>query len=291
MDDKDRIASLGAQIREKDAQLRQKTQLIKQLTKRLQPYEISKQKAADARKKKIFPFEKLPPELRNMIYEFLFASDGAITIYSQATGRSEPGKLKSQRKSSRKHSHGIEGIRMLRTNKAIYHEALPVLYGANTFIFEGLAAITTFMKDAVPGLNELRDISVAATCALPTRQKAAALFVNVGKLEQYRVCPERYGAWEVLKESFTTRVADIARVSATFVNLSKAQVSRRRRFNILRFECDARFNPSLEVKTLIMEGVEDTCGITTAAAAEMYIRKFVHERLVKRGILRPLPAA
>ncbi|KAK5120170.1 hypothetical protein LTR85_006651 [Meristemomyces frigidus] len=270
MDDKNKIASL-------ELQLGQERLRNKQLTAKL--------KAADARNK-TFPFEKLPPELRNMVYEKFLTRHRRITI-TRRPKRHTPKAfelLSHRRWNVRKPTCllGPRGSSLLRTNRSIYMETLPMLYGANRFQFANVAALAQFMKDTGRGASHLRDISFRDWFTDATLQRAAALFVDIGALVQYRVRTDSVDSVQTLQ----TRVNQIARSSATFVRLGKTQADCRRRFDILRFATMyKRGIPELEA--LVKEAAEDGRSITRAAAGQARFKELLHERLVKRGILLP----
>lgn len=52
---------------------------------------------------------------------------------------------------------------ILRANRQIYHEALPVLYRKNTFSFTSITSLRQFTRDAKPGLELLRHVEIATT--------------------------------------------------------------------------------------------------------------------------------
>lgn len=279
-----------AQLHDKDAELRKEIQRSKQLNRKLQSYELSKQKAADAKKKKIFPFEKLSPELRNMIYGYLLPCDGTIEISRMLTGngKKRDATLHSiHRPSPSMRVRGVPGSSLLRTNRAIHAEALPMLYGANQFEFQSPAALKHFLEYVGPAVNELRDISLPTGYEVATLQRSAALFVDIDKLEHFRVTAK---LWAHIGD-LTTCADDLARILATFVKLGETQADRRRRFDMICLKCKFPYTIHPAFTAFVMEGVEDTSGITTETATEIRVKKMVHVRLVARGILLPENAA
>ncbi|KAL8907067.1 MAG: hypothetical protein Q9171_006014 [Xanthocarpia ochracea] len=81
-----------------------------------------------------FPFMRLPPEVRTMVYDEVLVASPSISIMSQYLrlpvhmGYSPP------------------TTELLRASKTLYHEAIPIFYGHNTFDFEDLDALDGFLN-------------------------------------------------------------------------------------------------------------------------------------------------
>lgn len=86
-------------------------------------------RSAYERQEKCVLFSKLPGELRNNIYKLLLVSDENITPERQLLGASNSFKQEFR---DGKPITGLD-VTLLRTCRAIYREALPLLYEKNVF--------------------------------------------------------------------------------------------------------------------------------------------------------------
>ncbi|KAI7559905.1 hypothetical protein D0869_13407 [Hortaea werneckii] len=119
-----------------------------------------------------FPFEKLPPELRQMVYERVFCRSCTTTV---SAGK-EIGELNWQR-SSNNHTTGQlakrQGVHpllprpeprfmsLLMTNKLIYTEARPFLYDGHDFDFYSMALFNSFVQKLGTSARFLKSALVA----------------------------------------------------------------------------------------------------------------------------------
>ncbi|KAK5120172.1 hypothetical protein LTR85_006653 [Meristemomyces frigidus] len=93
--------------------------------------------------KKIFPFERLPPELRNVIYENIFGTgDGQVL---KARIQVTKGKSTATKKVPFLPKNGAA---ILRLNKVTYKEAFPLLYASHTFTFATTRTLEQFATEA-----------------------------------------------------------------------------------------------------------------------------------------------
>lgn len=95
-----------------------------------------------AKTAEVFPFMKLPPEVRNMIYkEVLVASkDIHMQVAWYSYPRSAYDGLRTMNHSPRR------TCRLLRISKAVYYEAFPIYFGCNTFYCDGVEALGEFLS-------------------------------------------------------------------------------------------------------------------------------------------------
>lgn len=92
-----------------------------------------------------FPFLKLPPEIRVMIYKMLLCDERAICIgYSrgklQGSLGPEPGNIGGWTPLPRGYTN------LLRVNNSIFHESANILYGFNTFRVTWPRILCEFLK-------------------------------------------------------------------------------------------------------------------------------------------------
>ncbi|KAI7363724.1 hypothetical protein KC354_g6267 [Hortaea werneckii] len=138
-----------------------------------------RKKAADAvtaPPDKAFPFEKLPPELRNMVYEYYlvtprqvlitrrrqrqigcFGAKGPFKLYSLAVA---DGTVLRRATAKNKSLLGFTGSSLLRVNKTIHKETESMLYGANRFLLTGNVTAMQFLQELGPRVPLLRQISL-----------------------------------------------------------------------------------------------------------------------------------
>ncbi|KAI6834173.1 hypothetical protein KC340_g12706 [Hortaea werneckii] len=125
---------------------------------------------------KTFPFEKLPPELRNMVYEYYLVVPRHVLItrrrqrQNDTAGAKRPFELYSLavadgtvlRRATAKNKSllGFTGSSLLRVNKTIHKEAESMLYGANRFLFTRNVTAMQFLQELGPRVSLLRHISL-----------------------------------------------------------------------------------------------------------------------------------
>ncbi|KAI7147254.1 hypothetical protein KC352_g28969, partial [Hortaea werneckii] len=124
---------------------------------------------------KAFPFEKLPPELRNMVYEYYLVTPRQVLITRRrqrqngSIGAEGPFKLFSlavadgtvlrHATAKNKSLLGLTGSSLLRVNKTIRKETESMLYGANRFLFTRNVAAMQFLHELGPRTQLLRHVS------------------------------------------------------------------------------------------------------------------------------------
>ncbi|KAI9761631.1 MAG: hypothetical protein M1835_008143 [Candelina submexicana] len=95
--------------------------------------------------KQPFPFLKLPPELRNRVYEYAFLTERAIHIFEYVRPTSDTKTLEGGFKAlTLKRNGGL-----LRTNRQINYEALPIRY-CNSFSFTFPCYLLRFLQRIGP---------------------------------------------------------------------------------------------------------------------------------------------
>jgi len=161
IDDADKNSTLERQLRE--AQL-----LNEQLLAQSVAEHQARLKAEEFVQRRTFPFEKLPPELRKVIYGMTMSLDKTITISrrrlkepngdspfaldSRVHDERQDGKVK------RKLPEKLFGLSMLRVNKLTHSEAMPLLYFNNDFVLMSASSLAKFLTDAGPRIRFVRSI-------------------------------------------------------------------------------------------------------------------------------------
>ncbi|KAF2166199.1 hypothetical protein M409DRAFT_55066 [Zasmidium cellare ATCC 36951] len=99
-------------------------------------------------------FTDLPAELRRAIYDHLLHADCVLEVYipTLSTGKPyQPPKLRAN--SRQKISTSI-----LRVNKTIYNEAIPILYSSNSFRMQSASSLTNFANVIGTSAQHLRHV-------------------------------------------------------------------------------------------------------------------------------------
>ena len=119
---------------------------------------------------KIFPFEKLPAELREMVYKELFVRKTVrlkyctpaanIHIVKAWTTPNCSSEKEKKLKAKDRIFLGKTGAAILCASRQIYNEALPVLYGWNTFEFQSTRAIRPWLTQTGSGIELLQSVSI-----------------------------------------------------------------------------------------------------------------------------------
>ena len=101
-----------------------------------------------------FPFMKLPPEVRNMIYREFLEDTSIINLIAlgdpkkvrEVSGKPVLSRYDPGMPPVIPYSQGqFDPLLLLRASKAIHDEAYPVYYGRNTFFCRGFAALRGFL--------------------------------------------------------------------------------------------------------------------------------------------------
>ncbi|EMC96177.1 hypothetical protein BAUCODRAFT_465426 [Baudoinia panamericana UAMH 10762] len=239
----------------------------------------------------IFPFEKLPAELKNKIYFNLLQCDTQITVRRRTVPKGDPastrrGKKKSEtapvafnwqkNRRTRTFSFGSHGASILRTSSTIYKDTLPVLYGANRFASEGLLSMVDFIASIGPGKKHLRDIA-PATLNYLTLATATNSFANLERLE--RLCLYVVADyWRSAESSFQERQKGLV----TYVKAGHAPEQRRRLFDTIHFV--VRNYHRMDVYTALT-GKEPEVTVEELPA---WLKRRLEKCLIERKILKPL---
>jgi len=124
--------------------------------------------------KEPFPFMRLPPEIRNMVYKELLVQPGVVCVqYNDSRVEEYVRKDLRIKEGSREIEVCIDGrsIRqLLWTSKTIYREASTFYFGSNHFRFQCLDMLTTCLQHLKPDFRRLlRRITVPFTNVAPAR--------------------------------------------------------------------------------------------------------------------------
>ncbi|KAI4216450.1 MAG: hypothetical protein LQ349_009101 [Xanthoria aureola] len=121
---------------------------------KLQSKSVTLKQDREAKTAQGFPFMKLPPEVRNMIYKEVLEDTSIINLIAlgdtkkvrEVRGKPVLLRYDPEMPPVTPYSQGqFDPLLLLRASKAIHDEAYPVYYGRNTFFCRGLAALRGFL--------------------------------------------------------------------------------------------------------------------------------------------------
>jgi hypothetical protein len=165
------------------------------------------------KKSSVFPFFNLPRELRDQIYEFtLVGSSGIVLKASKSIHRRVPQRIRYHYSPySRVQPEGL-APNLLRTCRAVYEEALPILYG-QPISFLDTRALYNFLSVAGPTnialLKHLliEELPYSKTCKAIARP-AFALLGPASRLRKLTM--DFYYAW-IPESDFNKECAEVAK--------------------------------------------------------------------------------
>lgn len=96
-----------------------------------------------------FPFMKLPPELRNMVYKYHFRRPH-YRIGQSSYGEKEDCDAKLAGRCITRNSTGAVPAYLLRASKTIYNEVMPLFFRDGTFSFEKIEDLGAFLARTGP---------------------------------------------------------------------------------------------------------------------------------------------
>ena len=140
----------------------------------------------------MFPFEQLPPELRNAIYDLCFNAGGPVTLRRRRPQPEARFQIKAARQSTDPRKITGDpfllkgGTALLRLNKACHAEAMPVLYSTNKLIFATMPTFKQFIRESGRGIPFLTRIGVTDWEGT-TLAKALRRFNGATRLVEFEV--------------------------------------------------------------------------------------------------------
>ncbi|KAK5120171.1 hypothetical protein LTR85_006652 [Meristemomyces frigidus] len=242
--------------------------------------------------KDVFPFERLPPELRNAIYELLIPTGNKVQVRRSRVGGGAQSDFKLRldivdttavRRPKRRATQPAKiigpflpqnGTAILRMNKLAYAEALPIIYGANTFVFNSMPSLVQFAKQAKRGVPCLRDVTLA-TCTTTSMARALPRLGKTMSLWRLTItlnpCPA--SAADAAKALF--------KGARAFVEVENDEAARRHRFELLRFEIDGNL-----IKARVGSwNLQADSEADLADAAAVKVKSELERWLIKSGTL------
>ena len=253
----------------------------------------------------IFPFERLPAELRNTIYKLDLVSDVPIRI-THSRGRRSTAKLLANgvtwtpnTDEVRPHGHlmvddneykKLGASSLMRTGRAVYEEATSVLYGCNTFALASAPSLRTLLTFIGARTESLRYVSLegwspADVCkglellAKSTHLRELALGVPL-----YHTLRHPHDRRAVVCNTFGTVLKAMGDAVQEYVAWDETAAGRRVRFDSLRFTPFKHAHPYEHY--VVSDGKGEV--IEEEAAAMQYLKRRFEKVLVKRDFLAPL---
>ncbi|KAK4894909.1 hypothetical protein LTR27_007031 [Elasticomyces elasticus] len=190
-----------------------------------------------------FPFERLPAELRVQIYELLYLCEFPLYIVrsrrrKQIAGVTYP--FEHGNKSGERAAYlDKDGAALLRTKKAIHNEALPLLYARNAFIFPMTFAFREFADTAESGVALTRTVTFRMISPKFYAHPTNYLDVFTGIRSFEWTLRDLIGS-----RSYSSFLAKrLLKPARDFVCFGTSAVSRRARFDMIRFVTRMRVTP------------------------------------------------
>ncbi|KAK5730613.1 hypothetical protein LTR15_000550 [Elasticomyces elasticus] len=233
----------------------------------------------------IFPFERLPAELRVQIYQYIFVCKLPIHIISTPE-RSPKGvryPRENQTRSGRaEHVLGKSGTALMRANKSTHAEVLPVLYAQNHFVFPQEHPFRGFVRKAKSGIGLIRKI----TLRLDPEEYKSILHVPRMHVQPLRPFTDlRTFEWTLhgvilsrTYPSYRARNLDLIDPIVTFVSLVDSPDARRAQFAKPRFVTRAK--PA--------KGGKRKSSYQTADEVLQAIKDVLERILLGRGVLKSM---
>ncbi|KAI4168994.1 MAG: hypothetical protein LQ343_006025 [Gyalolechia ehrenbergii] len=164
---------------------------------------------------KPFPFMKLPPELRQMVYKELLVQSQDITISNRYWGFCFDTKIGVLEHTNKQVAHSPAATcQIFRASKACYNEAMPIYFGCNSFAFESLDLLLVLDKLRVDYRRNIKSLSVKFWGNSPA--KSARLLRGCTALRQLSVeisyATLRYGKSEFLPLLNSNGINDLLKV-------------------------------------------------------------------------------
>ena len=189
-----------------------------------------------------FPFEKLPPELRASIYEYALPTAKCLRICWYSPGKIVPSAFEVRKipnphdeKGESKVPRYIRFLQhyspaLLRVNKLLYKEAMPILYSANRFVFYNILSLRNFLIRIKDGKAYLKDVEVSWDASV--MHLALSKFDDTKSLRKLDVFFPPYHGRE--RGHTLNLVIGMARGMSAFLSAAPDARSRRRRFEVLK---------------------------------------------------------
>ena len=136
-------------------------------------------KAQASKKRTVFRFMDLPPELREMIYEALLVR-GTLTI---TRGSKKGVRCAIHDEGRRRRFLFKNGTSILRVGKEVTEEALPVLYGKNKFEFAWQPALVHFFRHNTRNAALIKEVVMPPTAKFVQAIRSLHVIENLKSLE------------------------------------------------------------------------------------------------------------
>ncbi|TKA77396.1 hypothetical protein B0A55_03236 [Friedmanniomyces simplex] len=246
-----------------------------------------------------FPFDKLPPALRNAVYLEYFVREEPIELTLRRrimVWTHEPATMRIIRTPGPTHLNsgvsgtpklggekainllGRQGASIPRANKMLSGEVLPILYGANTFSFSSLPSMAYFGQLIGPNATHLRRIKASFSNAphLHAGLRHVAGKDHLEKMElpmHFREGSNTpFGVFECMGKAVVT-----------FVSLGKTEQERRQRLESIRFCPALRYGSTADHRLRDYEGRPIASMQTAMELIKRHFRKTLVDKGTKAG--------
>ncbi|KAK5727839.1 hypothetical protein LTR17_012382 [Elasticomyces elasticus] len=233
---------------------------------------------------KPFPFERLPAELRILIYEYHLFRDIPVHIIVRSP-RHHP-KMVAVTYPEERHNApgpqatylGKQGAALLRTNKNTYNEVVALLYAHNTLVFHEPGQFEDFSKTAKSGVPLVRKVTFRMTAF--DEAKASVSVHPTPQLESFTSLQTFEWTLRGLVASHTypaRKARNLLLPTQAFVAFGKTAIARRAQFDKIHFVTRTRLD---------VQG-RGRPGYDTAEEVLKAIKDEIEKLLIKRSVLEP----
>lgn len=240
-------------------------------------HEVAHEMSAD-----IFPFEKLPPELRNMIHEIVLLAGKTVRVHRRISGARMDHALRATTTVLRKNNRSTitipfldkHGTAILRINKLAYREAMPILYGGRILVFNTNPSLRQFFEECPGRLQYIQHIKLSegATTKLG---KALSTLRDTSGLQRLEICLD---SWQCACRSAESLLQDLPLPGVKkFVLLGRTAEAIRQRLDVLSFTVS--INPCHNHQS--SDGIDvAVCAQRAIEIKALVVRALMHQKAV-----------
>ncbi|PVH92300.1 hypothetical protein DM02DRAFT_677585 [Periconia macrospinosa] len=135
------------------------------------------------------PLLRLPPELRQSIYEYTFASDNWIVTHRYKSNKTRNTRFKLEYKDGSSYKTSENGLALLLSCKQIYNEARDILFMQSTFSFNSLKCLASWSGHPVAARIKFAEVRLTLKSFLSDHEDNPWNLVGwEAKYQKTRVC-------------------------------------------------------------------------------------------------------
>lgn len=178
---------------------------------------------------KPFPFMKLPPELRQLVFKELLVQSQDIVIFEEYWETAYHARITSLAEMSHRVSHSPAATcQIFRASKACYNEAMPIYFSCNRFAFESLDLLLLLDKLKVDYRRNIKNLSINLWGHFPAKSirilRACTALRRLHLHVSFRTLRySKYGFFSVLKSNGINDLLKIRGI--TELDVTKSELS------------------------------------------------------------------